>query len=273
MKNDSDLNEFSSRRTFTKSIAAAIISAPIVASAISCRSSTSTNETAQTTPSPTPSPTTGNVALISVDECKPPDPSSSEDHIPPFLLGEGGSFSIESTHQLTDPPEPISPPIGTRKWRYKLTGTTQKYGNIQSVQPLIESKWYLDSRFSYVLADKPNGLKLWFQHWDNTTQTWKLPPPSQASEPDVLVKGKSGGAGYDSFILEVDDKFAKNLPGRKNKKSRPHKRVREFGPNDDEVRIYRWAIVDENNQVIKAGTLDDETPPYEGFEFMVTFHH
>jgi hypothetical protein len=272
MKNDSDLNEYSSRRTFTKSIATALISAPIVASAIGCRSGSNTNENAPTTPSPTPGSTTGNDALISVDECKRPPLPPIEEHIPPFLIGEGGSFKVESGHELADP-EPISPQIGNRKWRYMLTGTTTRYGNIHTVQPLIEFNNYFDSRLVYTLADLRNALKIWLQVWDNNTQDWQQPPPSQTSEPDILVKGKSGGSSYNSLVLEVDDKFAKTTSGRKNKKTRPHKQVREFGAKDDGARIYRWAIVDGNNEVIQSGTLDDTQPPSEGFQFLLTFYH
>ena len=276
MKNDSDPNEYTSRRTFTKSIATTLISTPIIASAISCRPSSNTNQNSPTpsspTPTPTPSPTTSVPGLVRVDVCVKPPPTGGEDHIPPLLLGEGGSFKVESAHELTDQPEPINPPKGNRKWRYKTTGTMEKYGNIEKIQVIIESKKYLDSRSTYVLTDEKNGLKMWLQPWDNSTGSWKQPPPSETSEPDILLQGKSGGSSYDSLFLEVDDKFSKKIKDRHNKKDRPHKQVREFGPKDDDMRIYRWAIVDKNDAVIQRGTVDDETPPYEGFQFMVTFH-
>jgi hypothetical protein len=187
------------------------------------------------------------------------------------MIGEGGSFKVESGHELVDNPESIN--VGPRKWRYKLTGTTVQYGNIKSVQPVIELDRYIDARSAYILADQKNALKIWLQPWDSTTQNWKLPAPSQTSEADILVQGKSGGVSYNSLVLEVDDKFSKKISGRRNKRTRPHKRVREFGTKDDEVRIYRWAIVDNNDQVIHTGTLDDDVPPYEGFAFLLTFYH
>lgn len=271
MKNDSELNEYPSRRTFTKSIAATLISAPIAASVISCQTNTNRNQNTGTSTSATPTPTTTNPALIRVDECVKPPAPASEDHIPPFMIGEGGSFKVESGHELVDNPESIS--TGPRKWRYKLTGTTMQYGNIETVQPLIELEGYFDSRKTYVLANQKNALKIWLQPWDNSTQNWKLPAPSQTSEADILVQGKSGGVSYNSLFVEVDDKFSKKTSGRRNKKTRPHKRAREFGAKDDEVRIYRWAIVDSNDQIVHTGTVDEEEHPYEGFTFMLTFYH
>jgi len=187
-------------------------------------------------------------------------------------MGEGGSFKFECPHELVDNPDPITPPVGTRKWRYKVTGTADRYGNIKAVQVMVESKRYLDSRFTYNLANDTNALRIWFQHWDNSTNNWKQPAPSQTSEADILVQGKSGGSPYNSLILEVDEKFSKKTSDRKNKKSRPHKREREFGPKDDDVRIYRWAIVDKNNQVIIGSSVDDEVPPGEGYQFLVTVY-
>jgi hypothetical protein len=189
-----------------------------------------------------------------------------------------GSLVVETGHDLGNQPEQIQTPNNPRKWRYTLTGTTVQYGNIAAVQPLVELDKYWDSRLTYMLQDQPSTLKLWLQQWDQSANSWKQPPPAETDEPHIIVKGKAKSVpdpDYESLVIEMDEKFSKKSTNNHGRK-RPFKHERQFGTNDDQYRIYRWAIVDANNQVITVqgqafrGSLADD-PRSQGFRFLIRF--
>jgi hypothetical protein len=264
-----------SRRQFAGTLAAALSFAPLALVLSGCERGPDQQVAQQHTPTPSTTPVAKPEEPPYMTVCEQPV-NPLDTHIPPVIIGEG-SLTLQSEDELVDTPEATGHAAGNpRKWRYTLKTPLDKYGNIYSLQPLIERQNAWDSRTTYYLANHENALRVWLQEWGGAV--WNQ-APDMNSEPHVLVKGNaaSGTPGYQNLILEMDDKFSKKF-GKSHKKNRPHKQTRQYGANDDQFRIYGWALVDADGDTIKGkdgtlfkGNLDDG-PDYVGFSFMIRFY-
>jgi hypothetical protein len=172
MKEDSNAQETTSRRQFTKAIVTAAVAAPVAASLAGCAKGPD-GTPAASTPSPGPStvPTAGTAAstsecctitqLAGLKEISFAGALGIEDHIPPMRLDGDGSLVIDSRLKFAESG------TGTGPFTYTEDGSTDdddRYGDIRGAVVLTEIPTEPFVKISIYFELQPGAeLLLWYQ--------------------------------------------------------------------------------------------------------------
>jgi hypothetical protein len=232
-----------SRRYFAKSMAAAVVTAPLMSSIVK----------AQRT-----EPVKKNCAAA----CPPS--SLETDHIPPTVLSDG-SFSVELKHKISFKSGQAGSASRPKVYTADDILSQEQYGDIASVSVITE----YEEHFSYFSYDFPKGfdprLKLWFVDDPEAD----IPPGTEAQ---ILVRGNGpiSGSFLKTLYIEMD---RKKLNKEKNIKKHHRMKKYEHDENDNRVfRIGKWELVAPNGTPIPGFGEVVKATEATGFRFMVFFY-
>lgn len=253
MKKSRDNSEKTSRRSFNKRIATALVAAPVLSALSSCKrqegnrsSTTQTNES----PSPTPSPTPPGTSYL----VRPGNP--------PIIIDDG-SFTINLASKVV--PQDLG---GTRR-RYRHTQESPRvYGAITHIR--------LINDYGEMLCNFPVGsgavmeLKMWIETGTDTNGVITYSGLTADYDPDFVLTNQDNGSFEFRYGAEEKDKFKE--PQKHYKKKRLHWRyeVKDKG-NGANLRLFRvgkvGVTVNSNSCTVGGETPDNQAD--NGFRVII----
>lgn len=264
MRHFSELAGAVSRRSFTKSIAAAVVAAQAACAATPTPEQNSSQRMPEGSASPTrtPSPCSCDAPADQPIKCQNIiEGLEAEPHEPPIVI-TNGSLRFDIGRELGPPQNITGHPV--RHFRYSLT--EQSYANIHRAQVLTERDKSIDNFFYYPI--RRCHLGLWLQKktgtgWDPLT-----------TEPQILVAFTINTQGLPEFSLETDRPL--NAKSNSYKPSRPNRYEHPGLGGTDHFRLAKWRLSDpaSTGTVIFPGfegDLTTEGSDINGFQLSVSF--
>jgi hypothetical protein len=271
MKN-SDSIETNSRRQFTRTILTAAVAAPILASIAGCKGTTEPTPPGGASPS-------GTTGASTTGLCTPVEKTGYteidfpqgilEEHIPPMLIGGGGSLIIDSKNKLKEE----AGGVGMGPFNYVEDGVAdaERYGVIRQIlvieelaePPLLKVTLYK----GFLSPGTGTQLLLWYQDIspspvDPLDTTY--PAATFPADPDIRVVG---GKGANTFKMVVKKKRL-DPPGLSHKPGRPHSlKHSNGGLLARHFRIGKWRLED------SAGATLVETQGADNYTFHMVYDH
>lgn len=199
MKDSTDAKEKTSRRSFAKSVATALVAAPVLSSLSSCAHKSDIGTTS------------------------PPEYLGAN---PPVII-DGGSFeiSIPATLKKQEPDDPIppNPPSPPKSYKYKFKQKGNKPGPIKGIH--IVDDYCRDVLKDYMLGSNETlQVQIWIaqvdndlEDIDNASGEVKYKDPGQL--PDIVIQGGKIEIRMDKDISSNERKLFR---GKKNNKKRYH---------------------------------------------------
>lgn len=189
---DSTVKEKTSRRSFAKTVATALVAAPVVSSLSSCQKS---------------------VTL--------PEPPYTDAGNPPVII-DGGSFEISIPATLVshpDDPNPTNPP---KRYNYKFKPKANKPGRIKGIHIVDD---YCREILKYMLGSNDTlQLQIWIAEVDNDSEnidtgSGEVIYKALGQLPDIVIQGGNVEIRMDKDISKNERKLFK---GEKKNKKRYH---------------------------------------------------
>ena len=262
MKNPSDPSNAVSRRSFAKSIAAAVVAAQ-VASATTPEQNSSQRTPEKASPTRTPDPCSCDAPADQPIKCQNVVAGlETEPHEPPIIL-TNGSLRFDIGRELKFPPDNITG-HSVRHFKFKLT--EQSYANIHRVQVLTERDKSIENFFYYPI--RRCHLGLWLQK--RMGMGWE----PLSAEPQILIAFTINPQGIPEFSLETDKLL--NTKSNSFKPSRPNRYEHPGLGGMEHFRLAKWRLSDpaSTGTVIFPGFEDDLTSAgsdINGFQLAVSF--
>ncbi|MDT5122736.1 MAG: hypothetical protein QOC96_2218 [Acidobacteriota bacterium] len=253
MKKHTEVTNNTSRRNFTKTIAAALVVAPFASTLAKTKSNQRRRGATKRTLCPAP--------ILSI----------RTDHIPP-TDGSGGSFQLGLPHKLkqitdTAPPRP-------KNYVTDVPSDAEQYGELRILQVITEVReGFGVVEYQFGAGTDPR-LLIWLQRTQkanpqNEKEENQFDPADlQLTDSHILIKGGYPYNSRQSLLLQID----RELMGREasNKKDRPHKY--RYPNLDKNFHIGRWQVVDKNgNQIYDQNGNEIRASGDEGYRFLMAF--
>lgn len=184
-------------------------------------------------------------------------------HEPPVGVG-GDPPYVDPPHDLVPPGGEPPPGGGARegesgggyyKYKFDRKAGEKPYINLESVRVLTEkgdATGYVSFIEYKVPRDRISSLQLWIG--------------DAAGEPEIIIEGKNGGGILSS--KSFDERAMVNPPKRNRKK--------RYKFPDRDVRVVKWAIVDETGAILSDPTMENATLAAETddlYYFYISFAH
>ena len=194
MKDSTDAKEKTSRRSFAKSVATALVAAPVVSSLSSCAKSDSVTTS----------------------------PPAYEGANPPVII-DGGSFQISIPGTLKQGPDDPIPPKPPKSYKYKFKQKGNKPGAIKGIH--IVDDYCRDILKGYMLgSDETLQIQIWIAEVDNDLEdidnaSGEVKYKPLGDQPDIVIQGGKIEIRTDKDFSSSERKLFK---GKKNNKKRYH---------------------------------------------------
>ena len=246
MKRDSQIGKTQSRRSFAKTMAAALAMVPLASSLVKAQ---------EECPTRTQLAGPGGHEVV-----------AKTDHIPPTMVGDG-SFFLELEHKLTHKSSLHGPAARPEVYTADVDSDLKQYEDIARVQVITEYEEF----FTYFYYDFPKGfnaqLKIWLQ--DLPFSNTPIPPESNSQ---LLLKGNYQQAGLKTLWVEMnEDKLDAPKP-IKPKARRKYKNEHKDNANK-EFRVRKWWLTKSDGTPIAGFGGDAITPEIvTGYKFMISFY-
>lgn len=237
MKKRTDDSQRTSRRRFTKAVAAALAAAPLASCAQSGNQGQNSNQANANQPAAnqnSASPTGQEKQL-----------TLRSDHEPPTIFGDSMNLELDQLlRNISDGTDPDRPP----KRQIVVTDGLHQYRTIQRVYVYTEFKDLpVVDPFDFVAADEAQ-LRLWLRDAKSNPDNG-YEPIASTDKPDFIISGNHDDGGNKTILIE-----SKRYLDHVKKTAKRHRRNRhEHKHNNRDFRIAKWDIAKPNGTILNAG--------------------